>query len=1130
LTQDAAQDAPAVKPADPTESGPTDSPASGKPEPEIIRSERSIYVPYQDLEAIFEKEGRGVFLPYREFLDLWNQLNLKEQKDPEKPPTDGIVASANYVATVEGKENRVLAIDAVLQVESFKEKGWAVVPLSKSGLNIAEAETGDATIHLGKSGYELILPHKGKYEISLKLYSKIDHSGGRNIAIIDLPRAGVSKFEATLPEQGWNFEFNPTAAYSTDALADGQTKLAFFLREIEQLSLTWKKQGEETKLTPLLFVESDLTSSVVPGALQSDLVLNYRILRSGVGNFAISVPKGQEILNVEGENIKEWNVTEMDDDQKLEVQLHTPAKKIYSLKLTLEEALGSLPTELPLPRVSTENAVRQRGTVNVLTSRELEVETVSSEGLSQQSLPSSAKNAKTLRPYGKFRYLSLPFDLTLSVKKAKPLIEVQSWTRFSVDPDSSRFVTRFDYEVKGVGIFDVQLKIPDDFEGVEATGDPVDDFSEETDADGNKILTVTLKNRTEGKFSINVTGRRDRKNPAETETVPVFSPLKVSRHDGKVGLQIHTSLDPKTMDEGDLRQQDVSLLGSNIPGSGPLQIGFRYRGQAAPATVGFTLKKTQISGEIFTLVEVREQIVRYQWTISYQILYAGVDTLVIAIPKSIAENLRHDGTLIKEVDKNYTSPADAENPPVAAADEVLWAVVLRDKKMGNYQLTLTLDQPVGAAATATENPDEKKDDSHAARTFPVSLPEIRLEQVQTETGQVAVVKDDNLEILDAKTTALESVDPKELRGGLARPGVFLSYKYRQHPVALDLEVSRNEFLAVPQAVVTYANLTSVVSNDGAITSEVIYWVKNNAKQFLSVTLPKGGTMVSDIYVNGQPQQPMRRANEDVVLIRLPVGGDQAHANFPLRFIYELPSPNPGVQLGMFGSLALPAADLVDAEILQSQLRLYLPSDYLYKKFTSAMSLPPAERGWARFRNAFDWIIPTLGPQIPVNRARLWSDPPVLPVNKGGGFDLQVPTEGQMFTLHRLDAPATVKISYRGKSFAFFWEALMGLLAFAGAIYLLWHTVPWRLAYLAVAGILPLIIAGAVSPTSASFWTAIYLGTFLGAMVWLLRGIPGFLKRRWQGLSNCCSRIRAHRAEKKAARLSAQELKKSKQAE
>ena len=1080
------------------------SEATGLPEPEIVRTERSIYVPFEDLEKMFEKEGRGVFLPYREFLELWNALTLERKKDKEKPPTDGVISSAKYTATVEGDKNRVLAIEAIIQAESFKEEGWAVVPLAKSGLNIAEADTGDATLHLGAKGYELILPKKGQYEIRMRLYAKVTRDAGKSVVSMNLPRAGVSRFQASIPEQGWDFELKPAAAYSTENIGE-DTRLSFFFGEKENFNLTWQKQGEETKLTPLLFVESDTASTVVPGALETTLTLNYRILRSGVDQFDITVPKGQEILSVDGANIKEWDVVEMDNTQKLAVTLHSPAKKEYALTLTLEQALDSLPTEVSLPRIVAENVVRQRGSLLVRNSPELELGTVSTEGLTQQSLANrnSGFNAidmgnanaapqqgiirPTINPYARFRYLTLPFDLTLSIKKAEPLIEVESWTRFSVEPDSAKFLARFDYEIKRAGIFETKIEFPADFTGIEATGDQVKDFSEET-ADGKRILTVTFKNRVQGKISFNVTGRRVRENAGDDTEVPVFSPVDVERHDGKIGLSIHTSLDPRTGEAGDLRQQDVSLLGSKIPGSGAMQIGFRYRGTAAPAVVSYTLKKPQISGEVLTLVEVREQIIRYQWTIAWNVRYAGVDTFVISVPQDIAADLRHEGALIKEVDKNYT--ADGLTAPNGS---VFWAIVLRDKKLGAYQLKLTLDRNIATLAAEADDAAEENDDS-AGRDFQVSLPEIQLHQVQTETGQIAVIKDDSLEILKANTTSLESIDPKELSSKLARPGVFLSYKYRRHPLSLDLDVSRNEFLPVPQAVVTHADLTSVLSADAAITTEVIYWVKNNAKQFFSVDLPEGGKMVSDIYVKGQPQQPMRRANKDVVLIRLPV--DQTNAQFPVRFIYEVPSPHAGKKLGPLGSVKIDTAVLTDAEILQTRLKLYLPDGYSYRKFKSSMSLPLGERGWTRFRNIFDRIVPVLGPQIPLTRRNLWKEPPTLAANQQGGFDLDIPTGGHLYHLHRLDEPSPVTVVYRGKGFQLFVESVAGLLTFLGAIMMLLRPLKQRFFYFAAFGILPLIIAGAVSPTSSSFWTALYLGTLVGSLVWLAKGLPKFIKYLW----------------------------------
>ena len=40
------------------------------PKEDALR-EQSIYVPYEKLWRVFEQEGRGVFLPYERFMQLW---------------------------------------------------------------------------------------------------------------------------------------------------------------------------------------------------------------------------------------------------------------------------------------------------------------------------------------------------------------------------------------------------------------------------------------------------------------------------------------------------------------------------------------------------------------------------------------------------------------------------------------------------------------------------------------------------------------------------------------------------------------------------------------------------------------------------------------------------------------------------------------------------------------------------------------------------------------------------------------------------------------------------------------------------------------------------------------------------
>jgi len=50
--------------------------------------EQDIYIPYEKLRQVFEKQGRGVFLPYDKFQELWQAAQDKTRPAAEiKPPS-----------------------------------------------------------------------------------------------------------------------------------------------------------------------------------------------------------------------------------------------------------------------------------------------------------------------------------------------------------------------------------------------------------------------------------------------------------------------------------------------------------------------------------------------------------------------------------------------------------------------------------------------------------------------------------------------------------------------------------------------------------------------------------------------------------------------------------------------------------------------------------------------------------------------------------------------------------------------------------------------------------------------------------------------------------------------------------
>lgn len=1070
--------------------------------PKVITTERSIFVPFERLEEVFAGQEQGVFLPYREFLEMWSKVNLPEKLKKTEPPVDGVVGGASYVGKVDGD---LAEIKAKVSFEALKD-GWSQIPLG-AGLALAEAKT-TAILNATDAGQMIIFPKKGSFTLEATVFGKITRDKGRATLPLKLPRTAVSQFELMIPEKGLEFTITPASAF-TATEQEGGTKLAVYFGASQDVMIAWSKKGGETALPALLFADAQTDVRVSAGTLRTDVTVNYRILRAGVSTFQFEVPQGAQVLAVEGQGIKEWKpLVEKAGDagksQTIEVTLHTAAKDNYQLHLTLESALGALPQKPALPLVSALKVERQTGSVTVNADAELVVEPTDLQGLTQQGVALMKDGKSQPGLVGSYRYLRLPYAGVLNVTEAKPQVEVAGETLLRITPEMQELTGRFDYTVKKAGIFATQIELPAGFATAEATGEQIERATVQ-DAAGKKVLNVKFAARRTGKFSFTVTAEIPRAKPDAPVSVPVFAPQNVERIDMGVSLAIHVSLKANTTDKGDMREEDIRNLGG-IPikdaGSTPLTVGFRYRTQAGaaavkPAQLQFELRKSRVSAEIFTLVEVRETLTKHSWIVNHTVEFAGVNEFSIEVPKAIADDLQIEGANIKERIK--TDAKDAGGNPTGA---VVWRVVLQDKVLGTHTLTFSHDE-----ARAEQKP---------GAVLPVALHEVKAVNVFRETGQVAVLKDGNLEFAKTDATGLETIDPKELNVLLQRDGIFLAYKYSQHPVALSLGVSKNIYLEVPQAIVTYAVLTSVIAEDGAETTEVIYWVKNNSQQFFGIQLPSRGgkqaRLLSDAFVNGEPQQPSKRPDKNEVLIRLPAR-QANNTEFPVRFVYEVPSAKPGEKLGWRGSFDLEPPQLAGVKVLQTRWTLWLPASQRYVDFGGAMREDVSVFGWERYARNFRMFLPQIGPAAPSTHGAQHTEPPPLPTPKSAGFDTQLRKEGVSVELRRMDAPAAVKVAHRGKTYSYVFEAMAALVAFAGAISMLRRDRAAKWAYFIFIGLGSLVISGAVNPRGAGPWQGIFVGTMIGVAVWLVCGFRGWLV--------ACAERRRERAEK-AAKLAAVE--------
>ncbi|HSJ02181.1 MAG TPA: hypothetical protein VK956_06980, partial [Verrucomicrobium sp.] len=938
---------PPVIPKPPVVVAPTPAaPPEGVP---VRERERTVYVPYTELQKVFTDGGKGVFLPYKEFLELWNELNLKRAEEEVKPPQDGIVSRAEYTGKVEGD---MLTVDAKITVESFK-KGWLAIPLARNVKlsAVGEADAGKASLASRPDGYDVIVPDKGVYEIKLKLYAPVTKAGGKFTVPLGLPAAAVSRFTAVVPGKGWEFVVTPAAAF-TSRPAGENTELSFFFGSSSNFGVAWTKTEAATALAPLILASTKVTSEVRAGSIATKAAVDLRILRAPVTEVKISVPSGQEVLNVTGTDIKEWKLEAKGDRQILTVLTNAPVKDVWTGTVALEAALPKLPADAPVPDVLVEGASQDRGEVAVRAEPQLDVSPKPGEGLIQQTAVAGGNEA--LVPVASYRYLKPGSKLQVAIVPALAQVDVESLSRLTIERDRSRLITEFVYNIRRVGIFEARVALPDGWTGWEVVGAPPEKWSVEkakVTANGAEVekdqLVLRFDKQTLGETRFTLKAQKLRANPTEDFAVPTFLvTTATSRYEAKIGVAVHTSLEGTTRQNGDLRLDDVSSL--NFGGMSDLSrnalqqgsvdnteltLAYRHRGEAkATATLGFKPRPPQVNVQVLTLAEIKEQSTIHKWTLAFDVGYAAIDKFVLAVPKAAASDVRLVDPMVKEINKDYKPPGEAPALPNADAYS-LWEVVLRNERMGNFNIAVTLEQPTAGGQTSN-----------------VELLQVHVPGVFQEAGQVAVVKDDSLEIRDPLAENLEEIDPKELDGQLQQAGVFLAFKYKSQPLSLKLEVARNAYIEVPQAVVTHAVLTTAVATDRAQTTEVIYWVKNNARQFLTVQLPKGAKLVSDVFVATETQRPMKREGSDDLLVRLPSNSAARTKSFPVRFVYEIPSPEAGEKMGWMGGITVAPPTLTDVTaILQTQQALYVPESHEYTKFKGPMTLSLKERGWGRFR-------------------------------------------------------------------------------------------------------------------------------------------------------------------------------------
>jgi len=319
----------------------------------------------------------------------------------------------------------------------------------------------------------------------------------------------------------------------------------------------------------------------------------------------------------------------------------------------------------------------------------------------------------------------------------------------------------------------------------------------------------------------------------------------------------------------------------------------------------------KLYSEIYHLVSIEDDALKVTSDINYTILHSEVNSVKVVIPDDV--------TIL-----SVSGEGVGEWQEVEQQDQRLLLIPFTYGKKGGVTISVASETPL------------------SDKGLPNAFEGIRTLDTVRETGFVGIELNTSAEVTVAERAGLEEVAVQKLPPALfnksVKPLIF-GFKYLKHPYNVVLDVKKHEKIAVPIAAIDSASVVTLFTEDGKVIHQLVYHIRNSAKQFLEIQLPEK-TDVWSVMVGTEPVESSINAQGKLLvpLIRSRSVNNRLDT-FPVEVIYCL------VQ-ARFAPFGLRGAQLPVVDVLISQLMwsVYLPNDYSYLYFSSTLEKEEIIRG------------------------------------------------------------------------------------------------------------------------------------------------------------------------------------------
>ncbi len=579
----------------------------------------------------------------------------------------------------------------------------------------------------------------------------------------------------------------------------------------------WQPRRRDTRREKAVFY-AELQQLLVPGGgiVEGWHEAQIRPAQGELNELVVVVPPGLTITDVVSPQVAQWRFDPT--QRRLRIGLTPAQSKPFAVLIKSQMATGPLPTEAAVGVLTLENAAGEVGLFGFATGSEVQLDDVRSTTLSPINLEDfpaglldtvrSQVAGLTLRRA--YRYANPQATATLKVSAVEPDVRVESQQTLSLGEDRTVLAANLTVAITRAGLFKLSFVLPPAFDVETISGAALSHWTELRQAT-NRLITLHLKGRTDGtqQFAVSLTAPGVRATPGWS--VPRLILREATKQRGQLLVVPEQGLRLQVAARDAVTQLD------------PLQSGVRQKGVLAfrllqtEWNLALDLERVDAWTQVVSLQHllINEAQIRVTGNLQYEIENAGVKSLFVRLPAN-AENLRFRGEQVADFIPRTTQTNAAMKD---------WEIKLSRRVTGKFLLQVNYHQPLAALATN------------------VVVPGIEVQEVNLQRGFVTVQSASRLQVrVDPVPAALQATEwsavPRSLQADL--PGLTPSHTFRlvEPAFQLNLQLDRHDAAKLLPARVNRVDLTSVVSDDGTVFTQVRLLLIPGDQQLLRFSLPE----------------------------------------------------------------------------------------------------------------------------------------------------------------------------------------------------------------------------------------------------------------------------------------------------